>query len=153
MKSLFRRHVAPPAKRNGFVSPDGSKASNLAVPMPYYDFVSAVAAKRGCSRAAVIRDALDHYRVSVATDVAWTESTTADVERRQTNETVVPDDWRDQTVVPIPVGGRILCDLSRSASYSAARSGDLPTIRVGHRMGVPVARLRRMLGELPEVAP
>jgi excisionase family DNA binding protein len=35
--------------------------------------------------------------------------------------------------------------LSRSSAYEAARSGDLPTVRVGRRLLVPTAALRRML--------
>jgi excisionase family DNA binding protein len=40
--------------------------------------------------------------------------------------------------------------LSRSSAYDAARSGDLPTVRVGRRLLVPTAALRRML-QLDEV--
>jgi excisionase family DNA binding protein len=35
--------------------------------------------------------------------------------------------------------------VSRSSGYNAAASGDLPTIRVGRRLLVPTAALRRML--------
>ena len=35
--------------------------------------------------------------------------------------------------------------LSRSASYDAAKSGDIPTIRIGKRILVPTAALRRLL--------
>jgi len=37
------------------------------------------------------------------------------------------------------------CGLGRSASYEAARRGDLPTIRFGRRIVVPTAALRRLL--------
>ena len=36
--------------------------------------------------------------------------------------------------------------LGRSASYDAARRGELPTIRFGRRLVVPTALLRRLLG-------
>ena len=36
--------------------------------------------------------------------------------------------------------------LGRSAAYAAARSGDLPTIRVGKSYRVPRHQLERMLG-------
>ena len=35
--------------------------------------------------------------------------------------------------------------LSRSSGYEAARTGELPTVRVGRRLLVPTAALRRML--------
>jgi excisionase family DNA binding protein len=38
-----------------------------------------------------------------------------------------------------------LLGLSRSSGYAAARNGDLPVIRVGRRLLVPVAALNRML--------
>lgn len=40
-------------------------------------------------------------------------------------------------------GGAI--GLSRSATYDAAARGDIPTIRIGRRILVPTAALRRML--------
>ena len=45
----------------------------------------------------------------------------------------------------VPAAGAIL-GLGRSASYAAASSGDLPTIRVNGRLLVPTAKLRAMLG-------
>lgn len=48
-------------------------------------------------------------------------------------------------VVDVPTGGAFL-GLSRSASYRAAASGYLPTIKLGdRRVVVPVARLLAML--------
>lgn len=35
--------------------------------------------------------------------------------------------------------------LSRSSAYAAAASGELPTIRIGRRLLVPTAALRRLL--------
>ncbi len=60
----------------------------------------------------------------------------------------VPDDWRSRTVVSVPVAGKLL-DLSRQAAYDAVARGDLPAIRMGRRLVVPVAKPRRLLGELP----
>lgn len=60
---------------------------------------------------------------------------------------VVPSDWREHTTVPVPVGGAIL-GVGRNTSYAAAKTGELPTIRLSGRLVVPVAALRRMLGEL-----
>lgn len=36
-------------------------------------------------------------------------------------------------------------DLSRSSVYKAAESGEIPTLRIGRRLLVPTAALRRML--------
>jgi excisionase family DNA binding protein len=40
--------------------------------------------------------------------------------------------------------GRIL-GLGRGAAYAAARRGELPTIRIGRKLIVPVDRLERLL--------
>ena len=48
--------------------------------------------------------------------------------------------------IPIPAAGQIL-GLSRSASYRAAKAGDLATINVGSRLLVPVVWLEALLGE------
>jgi excisionase family DNA binding protein len=37
--------------------------------------------------------------------------------------------------------------LSRGSTYEAARTGQIPTIRIGRRLLVPRARLMQMLGE------
>jgi excisionase family DNA binding protein len=39
-----------------------------------------------------------------------------------------------------------LLGVSRSAGYRAAATGDLPTLRWGHRLYVPTARLLDLLG-------
>lgn len=36
-------------------------------------------------------------------------------------------------------------NIARASAYAAARRGDIPTIRVGRRLLVPTASLRRML--------
>ena len=40
-----------------------------------------------------------------------------------------------------------LLGISRGLAYEAARTGQLPTIRIGHRILVPRARLLELLGE------
>ena len=55
--------------------------------------------------------------------------------------------------VTIPEGGAVI-GLGRGASYAAAKRGEIPTIRVGRKILVPVAALLRMLGEdVPTVTP
>jgi excisionase family DNA binding protein len=40
--------------------------------------------------------------------------------------------------------------VSRGTAYEAARTGRIPSIRIGRRLVVPIAGLRAMLGETPE---
>ena len=47
--------------------------------------------------------------------------------------------------ISVPEAGRVYLDLGRNASYEAARRGDLPVIRVGRLLRVPVAAMERML--------
>jgi hypothetical protein len=51
----------------------------------------------------------------------------------------------------VPEAGKIYYDLSRNASYEAARRGEIPTVRVGRLLRVPVAAMERKLEKL-EVA-
>jgi hypothetical protein len=52
----------------------------------------------------------------------------------------------EQPVIDLwPDAGRA-CRLGRSATYDAAKRGDIPTIRLGRRVVVPTARLRALLG-------
>lgn len=48
--------------------------------------------------------------------------------------------------VTVPEAARFL-GISRGSGYEAARTGDLPTIRIGKRLLVPTARLLEMLGQ------
>jgi hypothetical protein len=56
--------------------------------------------------------------------------------------------------ITVPLAGKIL-GLSRNAAYSAATRGEIPTLKFGRRIVVPVEPLRRMLGleALPPVPP
>jgi Helix-turn-helix domain len=45
----------------------------------------------------------------------------------------------------VPTAGREYFNLGRNASYEAARRGDLPTIRIGRLLRVPVVALERLL--------
>jgi hypothetical protein len=49
--------------------------------------------------------------------------------------------------VSVPVAGKLL-ELSRQGAYDAVNRGELPAIRIGRRLVVPVVKLRRLLGEL-----
>jgi hypothetical protein len=45
----------------------------------------------------------------------------------------------------VPDAGRRYFNLGRNASYEAARRGDLPTIKIGRLLRVPVVALERLL--------
>jgi len=45
----------------------------------------------------------------------------------------------------VPKAGRDYFDLGRNAAYAAAKRGDIPTIRIGKLLRVPVRALERML--------
>ena len=47
----------------------------------------------------------------------------------------------------VPEAGRRYFDPSRNASYEAARRGEIPTIRVGRLLRVPLVALERKLEE------
>ena len=57
------------------------------------------------------------------------------------------EDWRDRSTVTVEEAAPII-GVSRGSAYAAARSGEIPTVRVGRRMVVPVVALRRLLGEI-----
>lgn len=67
---------------------------------------------------------------------------------------VTLEDVRHRATLTVPEAGALL-GIGRSGAYGAAARGDLPTIRVGRSVRVPVAPLLRMLGvgdERPEPA-
>ena len=47
----------------------------------------------------------------------------------------------------IPVAGAKYFNLGRSASYEAARRGEIPTVKIGRKRLVPVAAIERKLAE------
>ena len=50
----------------------------------------------------------------------------------------------DKRTLSIPEAGKAL-GIGRSATYEAARTGQLPTIRIGKRLLVPMAAFERFL--------
>ena len=55
-----------------------------------------------------------------------------------------PDSAVARLTISIPEAGERL-GISRGSAYEAARSGEIPTIRIGRRKLVPVARFERLL--------
>ena len=62
----------------------------------------------------------------------------------ESDSVLIPQPDSQPTMRLWPDAGRAL-GLSRSATYQAAQRGDLPTIRIGGRLLVPTAALRRLL--------
>lgn len=58
---------------------------------------------------------------------------------------MIPNPDQQPTIPLWPTTGDIL-GLGRSATYDAAHRGEIPTIKLGRRLVVPTAALRRMLG-------
>lgn len=59
---------------------------------------------------------------------------------------VTIDSVRGLATIDIPTAGKLL-GISRNTSYIAAKRGEIPTIKLGGRILVPVPELLRMLGE------
>ncbi len=45
----------------------------------------------------------------------------------------------------VPEAGRDYFELGRNASYEAAKRGEIPVIKVGRKLRVPIVALERML--------
>ena len=50
----------------------------------------------------------------------------------------------------VPKAGKIYFNLSRNGSYAAAARGEIPTVRIGRLLRVPVIVIERMLEEAGE---
>lgn len=51
-------------------------------------------------------------------------------------------------VLSVPDAGRVYLNLGRNASYEAAHRGEIPTIRIGRKILVPIIALERMLNDV-----
>ncbi len=49
--------------------------------------------------------------------------------------------------ISVPEAGKIYYDIGKNASYEAARRGDIPTIRVGRLLRVPVVAMERIVDQ------
>ncbi len=50
-------------------------------------------------------------------------------------------------VLSVPEAGRRYFNLGRAASYEAARRGEIPIIRIGRKLFVPIQAIEKMLSE------
>jgi excisionase family DNA binding protein len=57
------------------------------------------------------------------------------------------EDIRGRATITIPQAGEVL-GLGRDSAYRAADRGEIPTLKLGRRLLVPVPKLLRLLGEL-----
>ena len=53
----------------------------------------------------------------------------------------------EQKTMSVPEAGKIYFDLGRNASYEAARRGEIPTVKIGRLLRVPVVALERKLDD------
>jgi excisionase family DNA binding protein len=51
----------------------------------------------------------------------------------------------------VPEAGRLL-GIGRDAAYAAAERGEIPVLRLGRRLVVPVPRLLQLLGATPDMS-
>jgi hypothetical protein len=54
-------------------------------------------------------------------------------------------DVHDSKTLTVPEAGRRYFGLGKNGSYEAAHRGEIPTIKIGSRLRVPVIALERML--------
>lgn len=50
-------------------------------------------------------------------------------------------------VMTVPEAGREFFGIGRSAAYDAARRGEIPTIRIGRKILVPIQAVEQMLAD------
>lgn len=53
-------------------------------------------------------------------------------------------------VLSVPDAGRVYFKLGRNASYEAAHRGDIPTIRIGRKLVVPIRAMEKLLDQAAE---
>ncbi len=65
----------------------------------------------------------------------------------QGNPSTEAEAEHEQYTLTIPQAGKKFYNVGRSASYEAARRGEIPTIKIGRKLLVPVAAVMRRLAE------
>jgi len=66
------------------------------------------------------------------------------MDRHSTRRTDMVPDANERPTLTVDETSKVL-GLSRGAAYKAVKDGSIPSIRIGHRILVPTAALRRML--------
>ena len=54
--------------------------------------------------------------------------------------------------ISVPKAGRVYLGIGRDAAYEAARRGDIPVIRIGRLLRVPVIAMERMLDRVGQAS-
>jgi Helix-turn-helix domain len=63
-------------------------------------------------------------------------------------------DQSSPKTISVPAAGKEYFGLAKNAAYAAAARGEIPVIRIGGRLRVPVIQLERLLrGDKPVDAP
>lgn len=52
--------------------------------------------------------------------------------------------------ISVPQAGRVYLGIGRDSSYEAAKRGEIPVIRIGKLLRVPIAAMERMLDRAGE---
>jgi hypothetical protein len=58
--------------------------------------------------------------------------------------------YNTKLTITVPEAGKRLAGLSRNGSYAAAARGEIPTIKIGRLLRVPVLALEKMLDRASE---
>jgi excisionase family DNA binding protein len=69
-------------------------------------------------------------------------------ETREAAAQTIRQDWRDRPTIGVVEAGEVL-GIGRNSAYDAVAQGSIPSLRIGKSIRVPVAALRRLLGETP----
>jgi excisionase family DNA binding protein len=54
------------------------------------------------------------------------------------------EEMLSEPTISVPDAGRIL-GLARNGAYEAVKRGDIPVVRLGHKIRVPTALLKKMI--------
>jgi hypothetical protein len=66
---------------------------------------------------------------------------------------MTPEPKTQCKTVSVPEAGRLYYGLSRNGSYDAAKRGEIPTLRIGRKLRVPIAAMERLIdGVAPKIA-
>ena len=56
------------------------------------------------------------------------------------------DEALARATISVPDAGTLFFGLSKNGAYEAARRGDIPTLKIGRKIVVPVATVAEMVG-------
>ena len=56
-----------------------------------------------------------------------------------------PDELAQRKTISVPEAGRVYYELGKNGSYAAAERGDIPTVKVGRLLRVPVEAMEKKL--------